>query len=92
MKITYADKKISMKFPFHVGDSLSSCFDGYGTYCGNHEVIVKGQVIIQAGNYGRLVLSDNDTLNNVLEIRTLTTTAMAMDVSCPVFDATNLKQ
>lgn len=92
MKITYADKKISMKFPLHVGDSLSSCFDGYGTYCGNHEVIVKGHVIIQAGNYGRLVLSDNDTLNNVLEIRTLTTTAMAMDVSCPVFDATKLKQ
>ena len=41
IKIKYADKKISMKFPFHVGDSLSSCFDGYGTYCDTPEVIVK---------------------------------------------------
>lgn len=81
-----------MKYPFQYGDSVTSSFEGYGTYCGNHFVKVKGQVMVQADGFGRLVVSEKDTLDNVLRVYTITVTSMAMDVDVTDIDSTNLKQ
>lgn len=91
-KIKYFKKKLAMRFPFQYGDSISSKFEGYGKYCGDHLIKIKGQVMIQADGWGKLILSEKDTLDNVLRVYTLTTTAMAMDVDLAELDSTELKQ
>ena len=91
-KIIYFDKKLAMIYPFHLGDSVCSGFEGYGIYCGDHLMKVKGQVMIQADGLGRLILSKNDTLDNVLRVYTLTTTSMAMGMDYAEIDSTQLRQ
>ena len=91
-KIKYFKKKLAMRYPFQYGDSISSLFEGYGKYCGDHLIRVKGQVVAQADGTGKLILSERDTLNNVLRVYTLTTTAMAMNIGRVRIDSTNLKQ
>lgn len=91
-KIAYFGKKVTLKYPFQYGDSLCSEFVGYGTYCGDHSVKVKGKVAIQADGLGKLILSERDTLDNVLRVHTQTTTLMAMDVNYAEIDSIHPKQ
>lgn len=91
-KIRYTKKKLAMKYPLQYGDSVSSRFEGYGSYCGDHFVKVEGQVVVNADGLGKLILSKRDTLDNVLRVQTITTTAMAMGVDTVKIDTTNLKQ
>lgn len=92
LKMKFAPRLLTMKYPLNYGDSLSSFFDGYGRYCGNHVVRVSGQVSIDVDGEGSLILSKNDTLNNVLRVYTLTTKAMAIDFDYAVIDSSKLKQ
>lgn len=91
-KIKYLKKKMAMKYPLVYGDSISSYFEGYGRYCDNYFVKVKGQVLIHADGEGKLILSDRDTLNNVLRVCTITTTSIAMDLDNAEIDTTNIQQ
>lgn len=91
-KIIYYKKKFAMKYPLAYGDSISSNFEGYGLYCDKHFIKVKGQVLINADGEGTLILSDRDTLNNVLRVCTITTTSMAMNVDNVEIDSTKLQQ
>lgn len=91
-KIQYIKKKLAMRYPLQYGDTVSSLFKGYGKYCGDHFVKVEGQVVVDADGFGKLILSEQDTLDNVLRVQTVTTTAMAMGVDTAKIDTTNLKQ
>lgn len=53
---------------------------------------VKGKVAIQADGLGKLILSERDTLDNVLRVHTQTTTLMAMDVNYAEIDSIHPKQ
>ena len=88
----YYRKKLSIRYPFQFGDSLKSAFEGYGRYCGNHIVKVKGKAMVQADGEGTLVLSANDTVRKVLRVHTVTSTAMAMDVDFAEIDSSMLRQ
>ena len=92
LKMKFAPRLLTMKYPLNYGDSISSSFDGYGRYCGNHVVRVSGQVSLEIDGEGSLILSKKDTLNNVLRVYTLTTKAMAVDFDYAVIDSTKLKQ
>ena len=81
-----------MKFPFEYGDSITSSFEGNGTYCGDHLIKVIGNVYIHADGFGKIILSDKDTIDNVLRVYTLTTTAIALGKDTAEIDSTNLKQ
>ena len=91
-KTYFAASKLAMKYPMQYGYSTSAPFDGYGRYCGDHTVRMKGHVTIEADGWGNLILSDRDTLRNALRIHTTTTTAMAMDAHRAEIDSANLKQ
>lgn len=91
-KINYFKNKLAVRYPFMYGDSISSTFEGFGFYCSDHYIRVRGQVNVQADGCGKLILPDNDTINNVLRISTITSTAMAMDIDFATIDSTNLKQ
>lgn len=92
LRLRILEKKVTLKYPFQYGDSLCSEFVGYGTYCGDHSVKVKGKVAIQADGLGKLILSERDTLDNVLRVHTQTTTLMAMDVNYAEIDSIHPKQ
>lgn len=90
--INYEKPKLYMYYPLHYGDSIISNFKGHGRYCGDHKIEVEGQVLLQADAYGTLILSENDTLRNVLRVYTLTTTSMAIDMDSAIINSRNLKQ
>lgn len=91
-KISYDKEKLAMRYPFQYGDSLVSSFSGKGRYCGDHKIKVEGQVLLQADGEGILILSERDTLRNVLRVYTLTATSLAIDMDSAVIDTTSLKQ
>ena len=91
-KINYNKAKISMKYPFQYGDSLVSDFSGKGRYCGDHDIKVEGQILLQADGYGTLVLSERDTLKNTLRVYTLTTTSIAIDMDSAKINQDELRQ
>lgn len=77
-KIRYFGKKVALKFPFQYSDSIQSNFVGYGLYCGEHVIKEIGHVDVKADGMGKLILSDRDTLNNVLRVHTQTTTKFTL--------------
>ena len=91
-RINYDHPKIIMTYPFQYGDSVISNFSGSGCYCIDHKIKVSGQVKIMADSYGSLIISKNDTLNNVLRVYTITTTSIAMDMDSVNINSCNLKQ
>lgn len=90
--ITYQEPLLNMVYPVHYGGSFSGRFKGYGRYCGTHEERVSGQVSVVADAYGRLVLSENDTLNHVLRVYTLKTQSISMEVDSCRTDSNSMKQ
>lgn len=90
--IIYNLPKVAMVYPFQYGDSLMANFSGDGSYCGDHQVRVCGQVRVKADGFGSLILSDKDTLDNVLRVYTMTTTSMAVDMDSAKIDPERLKQ
>lgn len=79
-------------FPFHYGDSVTQVFSGTGTYCSDHHLKTYGQTSVIADGLGKLILSEKDTIDNVLRIYTLTTISMGMDIDSIALDTAMLKQ
>ena len=91
-QITYTQPVLVMRYPMRYGDSFQNSFDGTGKYCETHYVRVLGNVETTADATGRLILSEKDTLNNVLRIYTLKTTSVRIDMDSCRMDSDNLKQ
>ena len=66
--------------PFEFGDTLVKDFLGEGTYCQKYHVQTYGTIQMIADGEGRLVLTEGDTLRNVLRIHTLKTSSIGMQL------------
>ena len=86
-KIRYFGKKVSLKYPFQYQDSISSDFVGYGMYCGEDMIKEVGHVVVIADGIGKLILSERDTLDNVLRIHSQTTTKFSLDTEYAKVDS-----
>ena len=90
-KIRYFGKKVSLKFPFQYLDSVHSDFVGYGFYCGEHMIKEVGHVVVMADGIGKLVISERDTLDNVLRIHSKTTTKFSLGTEYAKLDSVSPK-
>lgn len=82
--IRYSKATLLIKYPLYYGDSITSTFEGDGTYCGDHHVWVRGNQTLYADGTGVLILSDSDTLQNVMRVKTEISQMMSMSM-----DSTN---
>lgn len=91
-KAEYKHGALLMHYPLCYGDSIAKPFIGYGRYCGNHYYKQTGQMIIQADRYGDMIISEDDTLKNVLRVYCLRSYSVAMDMDSAALDTSRLRQ
>ncbi|MBP5220581.1 MAG: hypothetical protein J6034_07770, partial [Bacteroidaceae bacterium] len=68
--ISYDMPETWLKFPMHLGDSLSGYFNGTGKYCDHLFMRRFGTYLTKADAVGKLVLPSGDTLRNVIRLHT----------------------
>lgn len=68
-QMTYQQPEAWLRFPFRLGDTLTTCFSGAGLYCQRVDLTAKGKTMVVADATGKLITPDNDTLKNVIRIR-----------------------
>lgn len=90
--LTYHEPMFVIRYPFRYGDSFTQSYSGVGMYCGEHQLKFSGQSSVSADGYGKLILSENDTIDNVLRVYRLTTMSIAMDMDSIALDTALLKQ
>lgn len=91
-KAEYKRGMLLMYYPLCYGDSIARPFTGYGRYCENHYYKQTGQMIIQADSYGDMIISEDDTLKNVLRVYCLRSYSVAMDMDSAALDTSRLRQ
>ena len=91
-EITYYKPICNMKYPMGLNDSISTTFEGYGTYCGDHFFKQKGISSAIVDGSGDIILSENDTLKNVLRVYKVKSYSIAMDMDSSKIDSANFKQ
>ena len=91
-EISYYKPLCSMKYPLAIGDSISKAFEGYGVYCGDHYYKESGICNVVADAYGDIILSETDTLKNVVRVYKLKSYSIAMDMEPSKIDSARLKQ
>ncbi len=89
--IRYSKAPLLIKYPLYYGDSISSTFEGDGTYCGDHHVWVSGEQTLYADGTGVLILSESDTLQNVLRVKSITNQMMLMSMDTINIDPSQWK-
>lgn len=93
LKVTAYNKPIcSMKYPMTLGDSISKVFEGYGVYCGDHYFKEMGISTVVVDGQGDIILSETDTMKNVLRVYKLKSYSIAMDIKPSKIDSVQLKQ
>lgn len=93
LKETFYHKPIvNMSYPMALGDSVSVPFAGYGYYCGDHFFKESGVNTVLIDAEGSIVLSETDTLRNVLRVYKLKSYYIAMDMEPAAIDTARLKQ
>ncbi|MCR5270739.1 MAG: hypothetical protein K6D91_06945 [Prevotella sp.] len=91
-EIDYYKPLCSMKYPLAVGDSITQVFGGYGIYCGDHYYKETGISSVIADSFGDIILSDRDTLKNVVRVYKFKSYSVAMDMEPSKIDSAQLKQ
>lgn len=92
LKLQYTKPKLSKAFPFQYGDSISGTFEGSGVYCEKYDTEVKGDVFVKAVGIGIMVINENDTLNDVLQIHTKSVKNIKMRNDTFIPNTTDIKQ
>lgn len=82
---TYTKPKLMMRFPFAYGNSISSSYEAYGIYCGDHAFHTSGTLHTEADAAGTLILSE-DTLRNVLRLHSTDISTIRMDIDAYTLD------
>ena len=88
----YYNSPCSMIYPLAFEDAFSKDFEGYGIYCGDHFFKEKGFYYVVADGQGDILLSDTDTLKNVLRVYKLKSYSVAMDLNPSRIDSVEMKQ
>lgn len=85
---------ILLTYPFSYGDGISNPFIGNGIYCGTSSIRTIGSVSSEADAFGSILLSEEDTIRNVLRVHIVRSASVNMNAlnDTTVFDPNNLKQ
>lgn len=86
--MTYHKTIPELKFPFGFGDTLSGDYKGSGHYSRHNAIQARGSILVEADGKGMLILTDKDTLINVLRIHTLKTSSFGLEKDSVVHDST----
>ncbi len=90
-KFEYDNQLQVLRFPLCYGDSAGFAVSGGGLYCKTRRIAFTGNGTISADGYGRLVLEDGDTIDNVLLVRHIQTKDVRMDIDSVALDATDYR-
>ena len=91
-KREYAVNKVSKKFPLVYGDSVVRHFRCEGMYCGDHPFREVGTTTVKVDADGSIVLTENDTVRNVLRVHTIDSYSICMDIDSAALDSARLTQ
>lgn len=72
-EMDYHEPVVCMTYPFNYGCSISNRFSGTGSYEGKLSLSEQGMANVVADAYGRIILAEGDTINNVTRVRTTLT-------------------
>lgn len=86
-RLTYRRAIPELVFPFAYGDTIASEFEGNGLYCRHNGMKERGTVLVEADATGTLLLSEEDTLRNVLRVHAIRTSSVDMDRDSVVADS-----
>lgn len=78
--IQYKKPRLSMHYPFQYGAQTTNEFYGEGKYCGRYYQRCTGTEHIEADGEGTLILSEGDTLSNVLRVHTIQSSAWRVNL------------
>jgi hypothetical protein len=68
--VKYSKAALLLKFPIAFGDSLTDDFSGRGKHNDRIESMIKGSLKTVADGFGKIVLPNSETLENVIRIHT----------------------
>ena len=85
--IRYDHPILQQVYPFSMDMKSSSRYEGEGWYCGDHAMKITGNVEQEADGMGTIILSENDTLKNVLRVHTIRTSATTMTEDTCIADS-----
>lgn len=78
--------------PMALGDSISTPFAGFGIYCNDHYYKQSGVSNVVVDGLGCILLTEGDTLRNVLRVYKYKSYFVAMDTDPTKLDSARLKQ
>lgn len=77
-KIDFSSPMINAVYPFEYGQFAQGSYEGHGLYCQLHKMESFGSVSLEADATGRLIISENDTLDDVIRIHKIRTGAIGI--------------
>lgn len=92
--MSYKRPLVLLTYPFAYGDSISTRYRGDGMYCSVNGIHTRGIISVDADAYGSVILSSEDTIQNVLRVHILKSGSYNMNIlsDTTAFDPNNLKQ
>ena len=90
--IEYDKPQLLLPLPFNLHQTESHEFYGNGRYCGTHYERLFGNIQVTADALGTLVLSEKDTLKNVLRLYIICTSSIRLNKDSCNNDLDNLKE
>ena len=92
--MSYSVPQVCMTYPFDFGHCISNYFDGRGTYCGNLLVRHRGTKLVEEDAEGSVIISDGDTLRNVVRVHSLSVNFLCMYAASDTLlsDTSDIKQ
>ena len=88
----YVRRKPLKVFPLKYNDSIKDSFICEGMYCGNHPFRETGTTFVKVDAVGSIVLTENDTIQNVKRVHTIDTYSVCMDINVAALDIAELTQ
>lgn len=77
-KIEFSVPVKQICYPFYYGDTIASPYSGTGLYCLTHRISKQGEIDVEADGAGMILLSDEDTIPNVIRIHSIRTGSLFM--------------
>lgn len=91
-QIDYNQPLMLCRYPYTYGDRHVQTFRGNGEYCKRYLLESNGTFESEADATGSIILSTGDTLQHVLRIHTINTSAISQRLAGQTIDTLNLKQ
>ena len=77
-KMNYTEPIIMITYPFSYGYSINNHYKGIGSYYQNLVMKNTGSQIVEADAEGSIVISEGDTLKNVVKLHSIRTSSVGM--------------